>query len=167
MKDIAAAAGVSRQLVYFLHGSRAGLLLAMAATATTRTASARAWPRRARCRPPRRWRRSRAWCAYLPDLLPVARALEAALVTGDEGGDAWRDRMTELHAVIRRAVARVADAGALAPDWTPGTAADWLWAGLQPSGYAHLVEERGWTHHAYVERTVASLLDAVLAGRAD
>ena len=28
----------------------------------------------------------RAWCDYLPEMLPVARALEAALVTGDEGG---------------------------------------------------------------------------------
>ena len=30
MKDIAAAAGVSRQLVYFHYGNRAGLLTAMA-----------------------------------------------------------------------------------------------------------------------------------------
>ena len=28
----------------------------------------------------------RAWCDYVPEILPVARALEAALVTGDEGG---------------------------------------------------------------------------------
>ena len=38
----------------------------------------------------------RAWCAYLPEMSPGPRALEAALITGDEGGEVWRDRMDEL-----------------------------------------------------------------------
>ena len=99
----------------------------------------------------------RAWCDYLPEILPVARALEAALVTGDEGGTAWRERMAELHAVFTRAVERVE----LAPGWTVRTATDWIWARVQPSTYAHLVGERGWTHADYTERTVASLVAEV------
>jgi AcrR family transcriptional regulator len=153
VKDIAAAAGVSRQLVYFHYGSRAGLLLAMArhidqssgfAAAATEAEDLEAL--------------LRAWCAYLPELLPVARALEAALITGDEGGTAWRQRMGEL----REAVRRVLEPAGLRPGWTVDAAADWVWARMQPSTYAHLVQERGWAHADYTERTVASVLAEVL-----
>jgi AcrR family transcriptional regulator len=153
VKDIAAAAGVSRQLVYFHYGSRAGLLTAMARHHDRRFGRAVA---SALELPPAEALEAllRAWCDYLPEILPVARALEAALITGDEGGTAWRDRMGELHTVLTRAVERVD----LAPAWTLRTATDWIWSRVQPSTYAHLVGEQGWTHPDYVDRTVASLL---------
>jgi AcrR family transcriptional regulator len=149
VKDIAAAAGVSRQLVYFHYGSRAGLLTAMARHRDERSGFARAVAAGEGLEG-----LLRAWCDYLPEILPVARALEAALVTGDEGGTAWRDRMAELHAILARAVR----ATGLAAGWTPEVAADWIWARVQPSAYAHLVQERGWTHAEFTERTVGSLL---------
>jgi hypothetical protein len=62
--------------------------------------------------------------------------------------------MGELHDVLARAVRRVE----LAPGWNVETATDWIWARVQPSAYAHLVGERGWTHTDYVERTVTTLL---------
>jgi len=153
VKDIAAAAGVSRQLVYFHYGSRAGLLTAMARHRDRGFGRAAA---AALDLGPHAGLEAtlRAWCDYVPEILPVARALEAALVTGDEGGVAWRERMGELHAVLARAVERVD----LAPGWTVETATDWVWARVQPSAYAHLVGERGWTHERYVECTVTTLL---------
>jgi hypothetical protein len=48
-------------------------------------------------------------------MLPGARALEAALTAGDEGGEVWRDRMQELWQIFRHAT----------------------------STYTHLVDERG------------------------
>ena len=149
MKDIAAAAGVSRQLVYFHYGNRAGLLTAMARHRDEASGFALAVAENAPLEA-----LLRAWCDYLPDMLPVARALEAALITGDEGGSAWRDRMGELRAVFARAARSVE----LAPGWTTETAADWIWARVQPSTYAHLVGERGWTHAQYTETTVNSLV---------
>ena len=87
----------------------------------------------------------------MPEILPVARALEAAAITGEAGGEAWRDRMDDLHGVFRAAVERVE----LAPGWTVDSATDWAWARVQPSGFDHLVGERGWAaggvrrpHHA-------------------
>jgi AcrR family transcriptional regulator len=153
VKDIAAAAGVSRQLVYFHYGSRAGLLTAMARHRDRGFGRAAA---DALGLPPREGLDAtlRAWCDYVPEILPVARALEAALVTGDEGGVAWRERMGELHAVLARAVERLD----LAPGWSVETATDWIWARVQPSTYAHLVGERGWTHARYVDTTVQTLL---------
>jgi AcrR family transcriptional regulator len=153
VKDIAAAAGVSRQLVYFHYGSRAGLLTAMARHRDR--GFGRAAADALELAPHQGLEATlRAWCDYVPEILPVARALEAALVTGDEGGTAWRERMGELHQVLLRAVARVD----LAPGWTVPTATDWVWARVQPSTDAHQVGERGWAHADYVERTVTTLL---------
>jgi AcrR family transcriptional regulator len=162
--EVAAAAGVSRQLVYFHYRNRAGLLQAMArhqdqaSGFRRRVASTRALP-------PRQGLEAflREWCGYLADLLPVARALEAAYITGDEGGEAWLDRMSELREACRLAVERVERAGHLAPGWTTEQGADWAWARIQPSAWAHLVGIRGWDPALFTERTVTTLLAELVA----
>jgi AcrR family transcriptional regulator len=159
VKEVASAAGVSRQLVYFHYQNRAGLLLAMA---RHRDRSSGFLRRVAATRelPPVAGFEAflRAWCAYLAELVPVARALEAAYITGDEGGDAWRDRMTELREACRLALERVAGENRLAAGWTWEEAADWAWARIQPSTWSHLVGMCGWDAGRYTERTVGSLL---------
>jgi AcrR family transcriptional regulator len=158
VKEIAAAAGVSRQLIYFHYGNRAGLLLAMARHQDRRSgfghrvAAARELP------PVEAFDALiRAWCEYVPQLLPVARALEAALITGDEGGAAWQDRFGELHRVFRHALERVARHGRLAPGWSVETATDWAWARAQPSQWDYLVSMRSWSPDDWVERMTRSV----------
>jgi AcrR family transcriptional regulator len=162
--DIAAASGVSRQLVYHHFDSRAGLLVAMARYHDA-AVGFRARVAQARSLPPVEALEAlvRMWCEYIPDILPVARALEAAMTTGDEGGAAWRDRMDDIHEAFRLAVGRVADDGRLAPGWYVGTAADWIFARAHVSTWQHLVVERGWEPSAYVDRTAASILADVVA----
>jgi AcrR family transcriptional regulator len=164
VKDVAAGAGVSRQLVYFHYGSRAGLLLAMArhqdrrSGIVDRVAAARELP------PVEAFEALlRAWCAYVPELLPVARGLEAALIRGDEGGAAWQDRFADLRRVYREALERVAGAGRLAPDWTVDAAADWVWARTQPSSWDYLVSMRGWSPEEWTERITRSALAELVA----
>jgi hypothetical protein len=98
----------------------------------------------------------------VPDILPVALDLEAAAITGEDGADAWRDRMGELHEAFRFAVVRLEAAGALAPGWTVDAAADWVWARCQPSAWRHLVGERGWNPGEYARRSVASIASEIL-----
>jgi len=165
--DIAAATGVSRQLLYVYFENRAGLLVAMARRHDVRSgfagraAEAGALPPVAALE-----RLLRLWFAYLPEILPVARALEAAAINGDEGGVAWRDRMGDLRELFAAAVARVEGDGRLAGGWTVPAAADWVWARAQPATFSHLVGDRGWPPGDYTERAVRSVLSEVVSSSA-
>jgi AcrR family transcriptional regulator len=164
VKDIAAAAGVSRQLVYFHYENRAGLLVAMARHQDRQSGFIKRVIA-TRELPPAESLEAllREWCAYLPEILPVVRALEAAWTTGDEGAGAWRDRMDDLRTAIRIPVERVAEAGALADGWTVDSATDWIWAAVHPSRYENLVALRGWKPADVSDRLVSGLLAEVLA----
>ena len=162
--DIAAATGVSRQLLYVHFENRAGLLVAMARRHDVRSGFAGRVAEAAGLAPVAALERLlREWFAYLPEILPVARALEAAAVNGDEGGAAWRDRMDDLREVLAAAVDRVATDGRLVGGWTPATATDWVWARAQPSAFAHLVADRGWSPGDYADRAVPSILAEVVS----
>jgi AcrR family transcriptional regulator len=166
--DIAAASGVSRQLVYHHFESRAGLLVAMTRHHDAASGFRRRLVATRDLEPVEGFEAGlRLWLGYLPEVLHVARALEAALIAGDEGGAAWRDRMDDLHEAFRLAVARVDEAGRLAPAWTVDTAADWVYARSHVSTWQHLVGDRGWPADDYVERTVASILAEVVAPAQD
>jgi hypothetical protein len=102
----------------------------------------------------------REWCDYIPEILPVARALEAAVITGDEGGTAWQDRMEDLWEAFRIAVERD---GRLAKGWTVARATDWIWARCHLTTWQHLVGERGWALDDYRERSIRSILAEILA----
>jgi AcrR family transcriptional regulator len=103
------------------------------------------------------------WLQYVPLILPVARALEAAVITGDEGEAAWRDRMDDIHETFRLAVERIEGEGRLAEGWTVDTAADWVYAHSHVATWQHLVVDRGWPAQRYVERTIAAIMTEVVA----
>jgi AcrR family transcriptional regulator len=159
LAEIAAAAGVSRQLVYLHFGSRGGVLVAMVRhrDATRRVADELAaifdLPSAERSLAGfLRW-----WCGYIPEILPVARALEAASVSDEAAAAAWQDRMAALLRGARRITERLDQAGRLAEGWDPQSAAEWCWAQMHVSNWQHLVVERGWSERKYTERLVRSV----------
>ena len=166
--DIAAASGVSRQLVYHHFESRAGLLVAMTRHHDAASGFRKRLVATRDLEPVEGFEAGlRLWLGYVPEVLHVARALEAALIAGDEGGAAWRDRMDDIHEVFRLAIARVQQDGRLAPGWTDDTAADWVYARSHVSTWQPLVADRGWPAGDYVERTIASIMAEVVAPARD
>ena len=109
LANVGARAGVSRQAVYLHFGNRATLLVEMAA----RIDHASGFRRRlaeTRELPPRDGFRHMldTWFDYVPTILRVHLALEAASLTGGDGAQAYRDRMDDWRDGIRVGVARLA-----------------------------------------------------------
>jgi AcrR family transcriptional regulator len=159
LAEVASLAGVSRQALYLHFDSRAGLLLEMARSIdhrsgfVKRVADTRKHPALQGFR-----RVLQLWYDHLGEILPVARALEAAAVTGAEGAKAYHDRMGAWRSTLAISIAALSDAGLLRPEWTVDLAADWVWARTQPGAYEHLVRHSGWTAKALKERAIPSIV---------
>ncbi len=158
LAEVGRVAGVSRQAVYLNFDNRAGLLLAMARRAdeasgfVARIAATRELPARERF-----VATLNAWLAHLPEILPVARALEAATITGDEGAAVYHERMEQWRRAVGSAVRALAAAGELQSGWTPEEATDWVWAHTHPSVDHHLRLERGWPQEHLASRLIDGL----------
>lgn len=167
LAEVGRAAGVSRQAVYLNFKNRAGLLMAMALRAdeasgfVARIAATRELPARERFAAV-----LEAWLAHIPTILPVARALEAATITGDEGAVVYQERMEQWRRVVSSAVRALASAGELRADWTPEEATDWVWAHTHPSVDHHLRLERGWSRERVSSRVIDGLGRELLRPRA-
>jgi AcrR family transcriptional regulator len=163
--DVAKAAGVSRQLVYFHFSSRAGLLDAMVRR-VDHTAGFRAAVTAARERPPAEAFEAllTAWFAYVPHIHPVARALEAAEIRGEEGGAAWADRMRDLRDAFRLALLRLDEDDLLADGWDVERAAEWVWSRTHLDAWHQLVVDCGWSEEEFAERTIRSVTGEVVSG---
>lgn len=165
--DLALEAGVSRQTLYLLFGSRAGLLLAMV---DYRDAQSAVVPRLVHAREAMTTRDAfepyvRAWFEYLPQVFPVARALAAAARLGDHDAQAaWDSRMKLLRGGFLQMTRALHDAGALRPGWTPAAAADWLFGMTHVDTWQHLVVDAHWKPKDVVDRIVATLRETLLVG---
>ena len=166
MAEVAAAAGVTRQTVFYAFGNRAGLLVAMARhrdtlsdhvprmSALARGTGADAATLRAYVD---------VWLAYLPIIYPVAIQLECDSLADPDADAAWRDRMFDkgLRLGLDLVLKRMAVAGVLPKGQDPAPIADLCQTWLLPSTWRYLVIERGWTPEAFAASRHA-LLDGLL-----
>lgn len=164
MADVARAAGVTRQTVYFYFKTRANLLAEIvryhdvsrgqAILAATTIASAREALEAF----------VRAWFTYLPEIFSVARELEALAATDSEVQRSWLSRQDALKAMAQVVLTRLDQQGGLQDGWNVDEAAEWLCAQLFPSQWQGLVIERRWPAQRYVDRVVANA-DLILCAR--
>ncbi len=157
--DIAAAAGVSRQTVFYAFGNRTGLLTAMV---RHRDAVS---PMRARLAAVAVERRSdpeqlldvvSAWIDYLPDIYPVASLLDAAGITDPEAKAAIADRMIgELLAGLTARLNGMAKRRQLAEGVDPERAAQAIWDAVHTRSWLSLVIECGWSPDEFKRSRIA------------
>ena len=159
LAEVASRAGISRQALYLHFDNRAGLLVAMARRIdhssgfVRRIAATRDQPALPGLR-----QVLRLWYEHLAEVLPVARALEAAAITAEDGAEAFHDRMRAWHETLHISIGALADAGLLRQEWTVDRATDWVWARTQPVVYEYLVGRSGWTPEAMIEQTIRSVV---------
>jgi AcrR family transcriptional regulator len=154
MRDVAEAAGISRQAVYDHFGSRAQLMVETARYGD----EVRELDQRLR-----RYRAATTgverlesfvefWGNYIPEIYGIARALLAARETDEAVAAAWDDRMGVVREACRDIIERLHRDGTLAPGWSREEAADLLWTMLSIRNWDSLTLERGWPTSRYVAR---------------
>jgi AcrR family transcriptional regulator len=154
MRDVAEAAGISRQAVYDHFGSRAELMVQTARYGD----EVRGLDERLR-----RYRAATTgverleafvefWGNYIPEIYGIARALLAARETDEAVAAAWDDRMRVVQEACNDIVGRLQRDGVLAPGWSVEEAGQMLWSLLSISTWENLTLERGWPVSLYVAR---------------
>jgi len=154
MRDIAEAAGVSRQAVYDHFGSRAKLLVAT----THYVDEVRGLEERRR-----RFQAASTgverleayvefWGNYIPEVYGMAKALLAVRETDEAAAAAWDDRMGAVRESCRRTIEALHRDGMLVPEWSRDEAIDLMWTMLSIRNWEQLTIECGWSTGLYVSR---------------
>lgn len=147
--EIAKAAGVSRQTVFYAFGNRAGLLTAMVAHHDDHSpllAQLAEVSRNAPLTPDGLSAFLSAWLDYLPEVFPVASLLDAAALTDTDAKAAIEGRMVgRLLAGLTRRLTEMAKAGTLPSGRDPARTAEEIWELIHIPAWRLLVVDRGWT----------------------
>jgi AcrR family transcriptional regulator len=165
MRDVAEAAGISRQAVYDNFGSRAKLLVETThyvdevrgleerrrhfREATTGVACLEAYVE--------------FWGNYIPEVYGMAKALMVTRET-DEAAAAWDDRMGAVRDSCRRTIEALQRDGMLAPEWSRDVAVDLMWTMLSIRNWEQLTTECGWSTNQYVSRMQKLLKRTLVRG---
>lgn len=165
MGAIAAAVGLTRQAIYLHFRSRGGLLVALVRRADERAEIHARFRDALAVRDPRERLDAvlRAWLDFVPTIHPVANSLMRARGEDPDAARAWADRMTDLRHGFRALAKTLHRDGALAPQWTVASAADFLWASSSVQTWELLSVDRGWGAAKTSKTLRRSLAAAVLA----
>lgn len=166
LDDVAASAAVTRQTVYDHFGSRAGLLVALAARADEEI------DLQQRVAPMFSAPTGIDALAHLlavvaevtPGLLALALAIERSRTGDPAAGAAWDDRMAGRMEACRYVAGRLAHEGTLRPGIAVQEAADVVYAQIAWQSWSILVEELGWTSQQWIDRTLRFIRRSLTTG---
>jgi AcrR family transcriptional regulator len=166
MAELAAAAGVSRQTLFYAFGSRPGLLVAMVRHRDAQTDHVRRLSEIARsdvADASALHAFADVWIDYLPIVYPVAYQLETDAVVDPDIALAWNDRFFNmgLHRGLERILGRMAAAGALPKGADTAWLADLFLSFVAPSAWHLLVTQCRWTPERF-RASRHQLMQAVL-----
>ena len=154
MRDVADAAGISRQAVYDHFGSRARLLVAT--THYVDEVPALEQRRRRFQAATTGVERLEAyvefWGNYIPEVYGMSKALLAVRETDEAAAAAWDDRMGAVRESCRITIEALHRDGMLAPEWSRDEAIDLMWTMLSIRNWEQLTIECGWSIGQYVGR---------------
>ena len=152
MRDIARAAGISRQALYLHFTSRAELMIAtiryvdevkglherlnqLKAAATGIVLLEESVD---------------VWGNYIPEIYGLAKAMLSTRDTDEATAAAWNDSMSCLRDACREIVEALEREGSLAPGWSSDGAVDMLWTMLSIHNWEHLIIDCGWSTSQYI-----------------
>ncbi len=165
MSDLAAAAGVTRQLLYFHFANRTALFLELSRLidSTVRTPELQATIDNAPDARAALRAAVRVQAAIKPKLHGVAASLELLRPVDEAAAAACQEREDARLMRCRAVIDRLADEGRLAPGWTNAEAAELLWSMTSLRAWEDLVHRVGWTDSEWAQRTTAALEAALVA----
>lgn len=154
MRDIADAAGISRQAVYDHFGSRTKLLVE-----TTHYVDEERGLRERRQRfqsatggVERLEAYVEFWGNYIPEVYGMAKALLEARETEEAAAAAWDDRMGAVRESCHLTIEALHRDGILASGWSLEEAVDLMWTMLSVRNWEQLTIECGWPQDRYIGR---------------
>jgi AcrR family transcriptional regulator len=164
MADVAAAAGVTRQLLYVHFDNRTSLLVELSRLidARARTPQLQATIDTAPDAVEALRAAVRVQAAIKPILHGVAASLELLRTVDDGAATACQEREDARLARCRAVVDRLAHEGRLDDEWTPKAAAELLWSMTSLRSWEDLVHRAGWTSTDWTRHTIATLEAALL-----
>lgn len=160
MRQIAAAAGVTRQLLYFHFEGRADLLLQLSRSVDAEARS-----------PALQQRIDEAPDAITalgemvavqgkikPRIHGIASAIDRLRATDTSAAAAWNEREDARLRRVTAVIERLANEQRLAADWTVEAAARMTWSATSQRAWNELVIEAGWTTKEWVRHTTTLLV---------
>jgi AcrR family transcriptional regulator len=159
MAEIAEAAGVTRQLLYFHFENRTALLVELSRIldAEARTPQLQATiddapDGRAALRAA-----VRVQAAIKPKIHGLASSLELLRPTDEAAAAACDEREAARLGRCRAVIDRLFADGSLSSDWSRPAAAELLWSMTSLRSWEDLVKRRGWSSATWTKRTTAAL----------